>query len=198
MNSSFRNLFPRDGEGKGKEPYIDCVLLHSPLETIADTLTAWAALEEFYPHQVRNLGISNIDLQSLELIYDSVKVKPAVVQNRFYPETNFDRDIREFCVKNDMIYQAFWILTANPALLRSKEVRILSRILEISKEGALYCLMLSLPNVVVLDGTTDRDRMGEDVAAAYECWDWQDEEENKAAWEDVVASFRKLIGDKPM
>lgn len=149
--SSLRNLSTTEDD----ESYIDCVLLHSPLDTVADTLAAWNKLEKFVPYKIRHLGISNINLNNLEIIYELVRVKPAVVQNRFHSRTNFDRDVRKFCTKHKMIYQAFWILTANPALLQSAPVLKIATKLAIQKEAALYCLILGLNDVVILNGITN-------------------------------------------
>ena len=67
-------------------PAIDTLILHSPHETPELTLRAWRAFEQYVPHDIRNLGISNVDIRTLKALYDSVKVKPVVVQSRFYHE----------------------------------------------------------------------------------------------------------------
>jgi diketogulonate reductase-like aldo/keto reductase len=99
--------------------YLDCVLLHSPMPSLTQTQSAWRALEAFIDTgQVRRLGISNCyRLDDLESLYESARIKPAVVQNRFYADTNYDRHVRAYCDQKQIIYQSFWTLSANPQLL---------------------------------------------------------------------------------
>lgn len=177
------------------EFYIDCVLLHSPLPTDADTLAAWNALEEFVPDRIRHLGISNTSLSILKTLYDSARVKPAVVQNRFHSRTRFDRDVRKFCVEKTMVYQAFWTLTANPALLQSAPVLTIATEMGVQKEAALYCLILGLDGVVVMNGTTNVQRMRADNEAIKNWCTWSAEVENKLIWKNALADFKILIGD---
>lgn len=113
--ASLRNL---------RTDYLDSLLLHSPLPTDAQTLVAWQALEAIVERgSVRQIGISNCyDLGRLQRLWNSARVKPAVVQNRFHAETGYDREIRAFCREHGVSYQSFWTLTANPHLLRHAAV----------------------------------------------------------------------------
>ncbi|ERF74712.1 hypothetical protein EPUS_00842 [Endocarpon pusillum Z07020] len=200
VTSSLRNLSTREDYGDcgedNNETYIDCVLLHSPLDTVADTLAAWNVLEKFVPHRIRHLGISNINLNNLEIIYELVHIKPAVVQNRFYSRTHFDRDIRNFCVEKNMVYQAYWVLKGNPALLQSAPVLRIAQELAIQKEAALYCLVLGLDGVVVLNGTTKAERMRADVDAINKWRSWWTEGENEQIWENILADFKILTDEE--
>lgn len=66
----------------------------------------------------RQLGISNqYDLPGFRRLFADARVKPAVLQNRFYAESGYDVDLREFCRENDVVYQSFWTLTANRDIL---------------------------------------------------------------------------------
>lgn len=100
---------------------IDSLLLHSPLESLEQTLEAWEKLEEFVKRdEVRMIGISNCYSPNLlSEIYKSSTIKPSFVQNRFYDESGYDREIRKFCKQNSITYQSFWTLTANPHILNS-------------------------------------------------------------------------------
>lgn len=64
--------------------YIDSVVLHSPLRTKADTLTAYRTLEGFCDEgKIGALGVSNIyDPTLLEWLIGEARVKVGVVQNR--------------------------------------------------------------------------------------------------------------------
>ena len=79
--------------------YLDCLILHSPLAKPQHTMEAWQAMELiFHNGGAKQLGISNCyDPQQFEFLYQNTEVKPSVIQNRFYAETQYDRTIRDFC-----------------------------------------------------------------------------------------------------
>lgn len=94
-----------------------------------------------------------------------------------------------------MVYEAFWTLTGNPTLLQSTPVLTIATKLAIEKEAALYCLVLGLDNVVVLNGTTNAQRMRTDIDAINKLCTWSAETENKQVWGNALADFKNLIGD---
>jgi diketogulonate reductase-like aldo/keto reductase len=71
--------------------------------------------------RVRRLGVSNTGLRQLQLLVDTSSIKPSIVQNPFHAANQFDSALREYCRDNDICYQSFWTLTANPTLLRRSE-----------------------------------------------------------------------------
>jgi diketogulonate reductase-like aldo/keto reductase len=101
--------------------YLDSLVLHGPLAKFADTMTVWRAMEAIHDRGgARRIGISNCyDLRLLQQLYKEARVKPTVLQNRFYADTGYDEEIREFCRQNSITYQSFWTLTANPRILKS-------------------------------------------------------------------------------
>jgi diketogulonate reductase-like aldo/keto reductase len=145
--------------------YLDCLILHSPLSSERDTLEAWRAMETVVDGGgARQLGISNCYRpELLERLYRLSRVKPAVVQNRFYAETRYDHEIREFCRHNQIIYQSFWTLTANPSILAHPTLRALA-----SAHGRtpaqVFFRYLTQIGVVPLTGTTSEAHMREDLA----------------------------------
>ena len=176
--------------------YIDTLLIHSPLSTMPLTLTAWRTLETYVPHRIRNLGISNIDLHTLNTLYKAATVKPAVVQNRFFPQTRYDVPLRRFCEENGIIYQSFWTLTGNPNLVKSAVVAEVARMIGVTKEVSLYLCVMGLGKVVVLNGTTNEERMREDLNGLEMWTDWyQKDERNREQWEGCIKTFRELLGD---
>jgi diketogulonate reductase-like aldo/keto reductase len=145
--------------------YLDCLVLHSPLASPAQTLKVWHAMESLVPGGgVRQLGISNCHgLDQLEALHDSAHIKPSVVQNRLYAETRYDREIRAFCRDRRIIYQSFWTLTANPHVLEHGTVAGLA-----SKYGRTPAQVLfrylTQRDVVPLTGTRSETHMLEDLA----------------------------------
>ena len=73
--------------------YIDSFVLHSPMPTHEETMEVWRVLEDLHEQgRVRQLGISNIyEVPALQRIWRQATIKPAVVQNRFYRQSNFDK-----------------------------------------------------------------------------------------------------------
>jgi diketogulonate reductase-like aldo/keto reductase len=188
--SSLANLRKEDEPEEGS--YIDCMLLHSPLPTIEQTLEAWTLLESYVPRQIRTLGISNVTLPVLQAIYDNSEVKPSVVQNRFYPQTRYDVPIRNFCREYQIIYQSFWTLTGNPALLKSEPVVQLAQAVGVGLPVALYALVMN-SGIEVLNGTTSQEHMREDLEGIMKVQEWA--ARNSHDWTSTTNMFRELTGD---
>jgi diketogulonate reductase-like aldo/keto reductase len=195
IKSSLQNLRSESDPSSVDEAYIDTVVIHSPLSTLAQTLEAWHALETYVPHRIRNLGISNCPLPMLRELCTSSQttVKPSVVQNRFYEDTLFDVPLRAFCRENQVIYQSFWTLTANPDLVRSEPVQVLARHVNITPAAAFYSLVMGLEDVTVLNGTKNDERMAEDLAAPKKVEDFTLREPE--LWQQILSKFRRLIGE---
>lgn len=193
IKSSLHNLRPSAGSESAEDAYIDMLILHSPLSTLAQTVEAWLAFESYVPHRIRNLGISNCTLPILKELSSQVNVPPAVVQNRFYSMTQFDVPLRAFCRENDILYQSFWTLTANPELARSSPVQQLALQANISPAAALYSLVLGLGKTTVLNGTTNKAHMAADLDAPKKIAKLV--EDQPALWSKVITNFQELIGD---
>ena len=146
-------------------PYLDCLVLHSPLAKPQHTLQAWQAMEEiFRSGGARQLGISNCyDPQQFELLYRDATIKPAVIQNRFYADTQYDRAIRDFCRQHRIIYQSFWTLTANPNVLAHGTLQALAAKYRRSA-AQIFFRYLSQIDIIPLTGTTSESHMREDLA----------------------------------
>ncbi|PGH21327.1 hypothetical protein AJ80_03378 [Polytolypa hystricis UAMH7299] len=193
--SSLRNLRASDdNENEAENTYLDALVLHSPLPTMTETLEAWRALETYVPHKIRNLGISNCRLPVLKSLCETARVKPSVVQNRFYPKADFDGEMRGFCREQGIVYEAFWVLTANPRLVWSAEVGVLAHQVGVSQQAALYCLVLALGRTVLLNGTGNEGRMRADLEAPGKVGEWA--ERFPEAWERALAGFKRLIGEE--
>jgi diketogulonate reductase-like aldo/keto reductase len=145
--------------------YLDCLVLHSPLPSATQTLEVWRTMESLAEAgAVRQLGISNCyRLEQLAELYDSARFKPAVVQNRFYAQTGYDREIRAFCRQHGIIYQSFWTLTANPQALTHRTIREIAAKHRRTPEQILF-RYLTQNDIVPLTGTRSETHMRQDVA----------------------------------
>ena len=88
-----------------KTNFIDSYILHSPIYPAKNLLTVWQKMEEFVEkNEVGILGISSCyDLDVLKYLFNNTKIKPSIVQNRFYAQTFYDVSIRNFCFENGIL-----------------------------------------------------------------------------------------------
>lgn len=87
--------------------YLDSLLLHSPLKTLAQTLTAWRTLIGLQDSGVvRKIGVSNTyDVAVLEALERDGGRRVDVVQNRWYEGNDWDNDVWAYCQKHGIQYQ---------------------------------------------------------------------------------------------
>ncbi|MGA2187924.1 MAG: aldo/keto reductase [Steroidobacteraceae bacterium] len=151
--------------GNLQTDYLDCLVLHSPLPTPAQTLAAWRAFESLVDAgQVRQLGISNCyDRADLERLYESCRIKPAVLQNRFHAVTGYDREIRAFCAARQIVYQSFWTLTANPEVLAHPTLIALAASHQRTAPQILFRYLTHI-GAIPLTGTRSDTHMRQDLA----------------------------------
>ena len=145
--------------------YIDSLVLHSPLPSAKQTQEAWRAMETLVDSgKVRQIGISNCyQLSMLDRLHERARIKPAVVQNRFYADTRFDTSIRAWCRQRKIIYQSFWTLTANPKALASITLTKLAARYQRTAPQILFRYLTQL-DVAPLTGTSSEQHMLEDLA----------------------------------
>jgi len=89
-------------------------------------------------------------------------VKPAVVQNRCYANTGWDREVRRYCSQNGIVYQGFSVLTANPQALHHRSVVELAARVGKTPEQVIFRFALEV-GMVALTGTTSVQHMREDL-----------------------------------
>lgn len=144
--------------------YVDSLLLHSPLAPYPLLMKVWRAMEGIQKAGgARRIGISNCyDIELLKTLHADSEVKPSVVQNRFYPQTGYDADLRRWSARQGLIYQSFWTLTANPHILGSNTVRTLARNYG-RTEAQIFFRYLNQSGVVPLTGTCSEQHMREDL-----------------------------------
>ncbi|PQK17061.1 hypothetical protein BB8028_0007g02600 [Beauveria bassiana] len=187
VQSSLKN-FTIDGQ----DAYLDSLVLHSPLDTLDDTIVAWKILEGYHPHKIRNLGISNATLGIVEALHSRVTVKPAIVQKRFYPDTDYEAGLRVFCKEHDVKFQSFWTIGANPHLIKSQPVVNVLQGAGVGVVPAYYALVMGLEGITILDGTTKEAHMKEDLEGLERVGAWADGD-GEATWKKALGEFKQLI-----
>jgi diketogulonate reductase-like aldo/keto reductase len=143
---------------------LDGLVLHSPLGNATDFREVWGAMEALFDAGgTRQLGISNCyDPTVLRHLWETSRIKPAVVQNRFHAQTGFDRILRTYCREKGIIYQSFWTLTANPDILAHDTLGMLTA--RYGRTAApVFFRYLSQMGIIPLTGTTSATHMREDL-----------------------------------
>lgn len=146
--------------------YLDSYVLHGPMRRYGLTegdWEIWRAMEELHKAgRVSLLGVSNVGLDQLEALCADSSVNPHFVQNRCFARTAWDKDVREFCSRNNIVYQGFSLLTANTDVARRPSFIELTQKYQCSGEQLIFCFALQI-GMIALTGTTDPVHMKEDL-----------------------------------
>jgi len=97
------------------------------------------------------------------MLYTNSRIKPRVLQNRFYSTSGFDVELRAFCKEHNILYQSFWTLTANRQALGHPVLKIMATNKGLTPQTLMYAFMMRLGHTP-LDGTTNQGHMAEDIA----------------------------------
>ena len=146
--------------------YVDSYVLHGPYSRAglgeADWET-WAAIEGIYKSsRTKMIGISNVNAGQLKQLCEKAEIKPMVVQNRCYAVLGWDKEVREVCQANEIIYQGFSLLTANRETLADPEIRGIAKRLGTGPEQVIFRFAMQM-GMLPLTGTTSEQHMKEDL-----------------------------------
>ena len=148
--------------------YIDSYLLHGPSAYEGLTTADWQVWEEMekihYEKQTHHLGVSNVNLEQLQELYEKASVKPTFVQNRCYAQRGWDKDVRQFCARKNIIYQGFSLLTANSFVL--PRVQHIAARLNKTPMQVIFRFAMHI-GILPLTGTTNLTHMNEDLALDF-------------------------------
>lgn len=174
--------------------YLDSLVMHSPMPRFGDTLRVWRTMESFVDSgKVHRLGIANCyDAAEFQQLYQEARIKPSVLQNRFYSDSNFDTQLREFCRAHNIWYQSFWTLSANREALALPAVQEVAESKGLSPQTLMYAFIMSLPGGygTPLSGTTSQQHMSEDVAVMERMQNGEAIFES----ESEIRDFAKILG----
>ena len=146
---------------------IDSYVLHGPSRGTGlgpDDWEAWQAMEEIHDSgRAKMLGVSNVNLDQLQLLHQKSRVRPRFVQNRCYAVRGWDRRVREFCNANGILYQGFSVLTANREVLASPELAKIAKHYGRTASQIVFRFAQDV-GMLPLTGTTNADHMRDDLA----------------------------------
>jgi diketogulonate reductase-like aldo/keto reductase len=145
---------------------VDSYLLHGPARSVGitpDDWAAWRAMETIYDsRKARMLGVSNVTLEQLQRLYQEARVKPRFVQNRCYATKGWDRQVRDFCAANELVYQGFSLLTANRDVMASRELAGIAQRHGRTPAQIVFRFALEV-GMIPLTGTTNATHMRADL-----------------------------------
>lgn len=145
---------------------IDSYVLHGPTRRVglgSADWEAWEAMEGLHDRGlVRLLGVSNVTLPQLQMLFQRARVRPRFVQNRCFAVLGWDRDVRAFCAANGAVYQGFSLLTANREVLAIPELSRVARRHGRSIAQVAFRFALEV-GMIPLTGTTDPAHMQGDL-----------------------------------
>ena len=148
--------------------YVDSFVLHGPSArynwTDDDAKTWEAMVKERNAGRTRLLGVSNVSLTHLEQMLEYHADAPAFVQNRCYARLGWDREIRELCRRNNIIYQGFSLLTANKDVLRHPAVTTLADQQNATPAQIVFAFARAV-GMLPLTGTSSEEHMQQDLAS---------------------------------
>lgn len=146
--------------------YIDSYVLHGPYSANSighQDLETWAAMESLLEKKlVKYLGVSNINPEQLISLCEKVKAKPTFVQNRCFARFGWDKEVREICKSEGIIYQGFSLLTANLHELSSPLIQDIAIKYGKTVPQIVFRFANQL-NMVCLTGTSSIKHMHEDL-----------------------------------
>ena len=148
--------------------YVNSYVLHAPISRRglrAADWEVWAAMEELYRSgKTKMIGISNVAAGQLAQLCEQANHKPMVVQNRCFAALGWDREVREICQANGIIYQGFSLLTANREVLADREIQAIAKRLGTGPAQIIFRFAMQI-GMLPLTGTTSQQHMQEDLLA---------------------------------
>ncbi len=148
---------------------LDSYVLHGP--SVARGLSdadyqVWKEMEALCREgKTTFIGVSNVSLGQLRMLVQAAEIPPRFVQNRCFAVTQWDRDVREFCAAQNIIYQGFSLLTANPQLFREPDMIKQARRHQKTVAQVIFRFAQQV-GMLPLTGTTDDSHMREDLESS--------------------------------
>jgi diketogulonate reductase-like aldo/keto reductase len=148
--------------------YIDSLVLHGPSVFNSQSLSsqdweAWESMQDLHNEgRVKSLGVSNVNLPQLKDLVRGSKVKPRFAQIRCFARNAWDREMRKFCLENNIIYQGFSLLTANKESLAGSLMKKLADKYQSTPAQIVFAFARQV-GMQPLTGTKDPVHMKEDL-----------------------------------
>ncbi|WP_139240546.1 aldo/keto reductase [Geitlerinema sp. PCC 9228] len=147
--------------------WLDSFILHGPMTLkglSSSDWEIWQAMESLYDRgKVRYLGVSNVSLGQLQAFFEGARVKPSFVQSRCFAIKLWDRELREYCQQQGILYQGFSLLTANAEILqKSSNFKAIAQRKDKTPAQIVFRFAWQA-GMLPLTGTTDFQHMQQDL-----------------------------------
>jgi diketogulonate reductase-like aldo/keto reductase len=157
FESSLRNL---------RTDRVNSYLLHGPYSYPGlgrEDWQVWGAIESIYKSgRAGMIGISNVNAMQLSALVEKASVKPMAVQNRCFANQGWDRNVRQICQQQGIMYQGFSLLTANPHVLYDPRVIAIAKRVGVDTPQVIFRFAIQA-GMVPLTGTSSPDHMKQDL-----------------------------------
>jgi diketogulonate reductase-like aldo/keto reductase len=125
----------------------------------------WKEMEALqHEGKISYLGVSNVNIDQLRLLYENTMIKPAFVQNRCFAQLGWDKIVREYCIEKNIMYQGFSLLSANPLVL--SRLSILAKAINKTPAQIIFRFSKQI-GIIPLTGTTNKVHMKEDLSLDF-------------------------------
>ncbi|MED5580201.1 MAG: aldo/keto reductase [Nitrospinota bacterium] len=148
--------------------FVDSYLLHGPCQRFGlneDDWKVWREMECILREGLtKSIGVSNMNIEQLKLLYGRAEIKPTFVQNRCFAKMGWDWEVRNFCRENGILYQGFSLLTANPFVLPA--ITEISQRVKKTPAQVIFRFSIDI-GIIPLTGTTSLSHMEEDLSLNF-------------------------------
>ncbi|WP_436859735.1 aldo/keto reductase [Staphylococcus caeli] len=141
--------------------YLDLYLMHWPGTDEAVMIDTWQGMEDLYKeNKVKNIGVSNFNVEHLEALLAQVSIKPVINQVEFHPYLLQASLNRYLDVQN--IHMESWSPLMNAQILEDETVQAIAN--EIGKSPAQVIIRWNIEHgVVVIPKSVTPSRIEENL-----------------------------------
>jgi diketogulonate reductase-like aldo/keto reductase len=154
-----------------KSDYLDLYLIHWPNEEVSVEETFRAFEKLLRDGKIKSVGVSNFTIDHLKDALRVAKIPITVNQVEFHPY-NYQRDLLDFCMDNEILLTAYSPL-GRGELLREKTIKEIAD--KYNRTPAQICIRWSLQKgVVVIPKASSENHLNENL----DIFDWAISEED--------------------
>lgn len=141
--------------------YLDLYLMHWPGTDEALMIDTWQGMEDLYKNdKVKNIGVSNFNIEHLEALLAQVSIKPVINQVEFHPYLLQSSLNRYLEVQN--IHMESWSPLMNAQILEDETVNAVAN--EVGKSPAQVIIRWNIEHgVVVIPKSVTPSRIEENI-----------------------------------
>lgn len=141
--------------------YLDLYLMHWPGTDEALMIDTWQGMEDLYKNdRVKNIGVSNFNIEHLEALLAQVSIKPVINQVEFHPYLLQSSLNRYLEVQN--IHMESWSPLMNAQILEDETVNEVAN--EVGKSAAQVIIRWNIEHgVVVIPKSVTPSRIEENI-----------------------------------